>query len=258
VLGELPVAALDFRIVEGGVHDRGPEIVEDDAARLAPEEVEGGAVQPQPGVHRLVEHQLGVLMPAARERHHEDPRPPHPAAVGIEEQAGEAEVHLRLRAGVDLQPQRAAGLGRAQPPQEALDRGVAAVEAVLIKEQLPDRLALDAAVVQGLHPLTKRLDERVLMRGAVAGRRLEQGGQGGRVRQGSLQQPLSRGPLPVPGDRIAPDAEVAGDAPVGLAELETSHDLANIGHRTPPSSHRHPREQEVDPCRRSMGDGLES
>jgi hypothetical protein len=116
--------------------------------------------------HRLVEHELGVLMPAARQRHHEDPGPANSAALGIEELAAEPEVHLRLCARVDFQAQRGPDHRGGQPAQEALDRGVAAGEVVLVDEQLPDRLAFDAAVVQGLHALPKRLDQRWLVRRA--------------------------------------------------------------------------------------------
>ena len=63
VLGALAIAALDFRIVEGRVHDGGAEIIEDDPARDAPEVLEGGAVQPHPRLDRLLEDELGVLMP---------------------------------------------------------------------------------------------------------------------------------------------------------------------------------------------------
>lgn len=47
VLRELAIAALDLRIVEGGVDDRGAEVIEHDATRDAAEGVEGGAVQAQ-------------------------------------------------------------------------------------------------------------------------------------------------------------------------------------------------------------------
>lgn len=58
-------------------------------------------MQPQPGRHRLIEDELGVLMPAAREHHDEDPRAADAPDLGIEHLAGEAEVDLRLVAGRD-------------------------------------------------------------------------------------------------------------------------------------------------------------
>jgi len=105
MLGALAVAPLDFGIVEGGADDRGAEIVEDDPMGHPAEEFERDPVESHPRVHRLVEHELGVLMPAARQCHHEDPGPADSAALGIQELAAEAEVHLRLCARVDLQAQ---------------------------------------------------------------------------------------------------------------------------------------------------------
>ena len=239
VLGALAVAPLDFWIVEGGADDRGAEIVEDDPMGHPAEEFERDPVESHPRVHRLVEHELGVLMPAARQCHHEDPGPADAVALGIQELAAEAEVYLRLVARVDLHAQRGPDLRGGQPAQEALDRGVAAGEVVLLGEELPDRLAFDAAVVQGFHALPKRLDQRLLLGRALGGRWPEQRGQGGRLRQGRVEQPLVLSPLPVPGDGVAAHGEVAGDAPVRFTQLQSSQDLANVGHQTPPSRHPH-------------------
>ncbi len=183
VLGALAIAALDLGIVERGVDDRGAEIVEHDAARDAAEELEGGAMQAQPRRDRLVEDQLGVLMPTARQRHHEDPRAADPPALGIEELAGEAEVDLRLLAGLDFEPQGGRGRRRGRAAQEALHRGVAAGEAMLLDQELPDGLALDAALVQGEDALAQGLDQRLLMGRALGRRRVQQRGQGRRVGQ---------------------------------------------------------------------------
>ncbi len=45
---------------------------------------------------------------------------------------------------------------------------------------------------------------------------------------------------PVVRHGVAADAEVAGDAPVGLAQLQPAQNLADVGHRTPPSRHSSP------------------
>lgn len=100
----LAVAALDLGIVEGGPDDGRAEIVEDDAAGDAAEELEGGAVQSPPGRARLVEDEFGVLVPAARQRHHEHPRPTELVSVGVEELTGRAKVHLGLLPRGDLDP----------------------------------------------------------------------------------------------------------------------------------------------------------
>jgi hypothetical protein len=104
VLGALPVAALDLGVMERGVDDRGPEIVEDDAPRDPAEELEPGAVQAEPRRDRLVEHQLCVLVPAVRQGHHEHPGAADPGGLGIEDLAREAEVDLRLLTRLHFDP----------------------------------------------------------------------------------------------------------------------------------------------------------
>src|SRR5262249_39805946 len=78
------------------------------------------------------------------------PPAPHPVRLGIEQLPGKPEIDLRLVAGRHLEPDGGAVAGRAQPAQEALDGRVAAGEAVLIHQDLPDRLALHAALAQRL------------------------------------------------------------------------------------------------------------
>ena len=182
VLGAVAVAALDLGIVQRGVDDGGAEIVEDDAARDPAEELEGGPMQAQPGRDGLVEHQLGVLMATAGEGHHEDPRAADPPALGVEELAGEAEVDLRLRAGLHLDPQRGRGRRRRGAAEEAFHRRVAAGEAVLLDQELPDGLPLDAACVQGEHALAQGLHQRLLMGRPLGRGPLQQRGQGGGLR----------------------------------------------------------------------------
>src|SRR5437773_11268683 len=114
-------------------------------------------MQAAPGLDRLVEDELGVLVSTERQRHHEDPRAAHAAALGIEELAGVAEVHLRFLTRQDFEAQRGVASGRREPAQKALHRGVAAGEAVLLDEELPDRLPFDAALVQRTHALAPRL-----------------------------------------------------------------------------------------------------
>ena len=57
------------RISEGGVEDGRAQIAERDAAADAAEELQGqgGPTEGEPGRHRLVEDQLGLLMPAGPE-----------------------------------------------------------------------------------------------------------------------------------------------------------------------------------------------
>ena len=241
VLGALAIAALDLGIVQSGVHDRGAEIIEHDPTRHAAEELEGGAMQPQPGLDRLVEDELGVLMPAARQRHHEDPGAAHAAALEIEELAGVAEVHLRLLAGRDFEPQRGAAPSGRQPSQEALHRRVAAGEVMLLDEELPDGLAFDPTLVQGEHALAPGLDPRLLMRRALGRRRRQQAGERGRVRErAAVQDAVAARPHAIPRDGVATDAEIPGDPAIGLAQLQPAENLTDVGHRTPPSRHSSP------------------
>jgi hypothetical protein len=153
VLGAVAIAALDLGIVQRGVDNGGAEIVEDDTARDSAEELEGGPMQAQPRRHRLVEHQLGVLMATAGQRHDEDPGAPDAPPLRIQELAGEAEVDLRLRAGVHLEPERRLGQRRGGAPQKAFHRRVATGKALLLDQELPDGLPLHAARVQGEHTL---------------------------------------------------------------------------------------------------------
>jgi hypothetical protein len=241
VLGALAIAALDLGIVQGGVHDRGAEIIEHDPPRHPAEELEGGAMQPQPRLDRLVEDELGVLMPTAGQRHHKDPGAAHAAALGIEELAGVAEVHLGLLAGRDFEPQRGAAPGGRQPSQEALHRRVAAGEAMLLDEELPDGLAFDPTLVQGEHALAPGLDPRLLMRRALGRRRRQQAGERGRVRErAAAQDAVAARPDAIPGDGVATDAEVPSDPTIGLAQLQPAENLTDVGHRTPPSRHSSP------------------
>src|SRR3989449_12298 len=236
VLGALAIAALDLRIVEGGVHDGGAEIIEHDAAWNAPEELERRAMQAEPRGDRMIEHDLGVLVAAEGQRHHEDPGPADPPALGIEELAGEAEVDLSLVARPHFQAERGPARAWRQPTQEALHRGVAAGEAVLLDEKLPDGLAFDPALVQGEHALAQRLHERLLMGRPLGWGRLQQAGERGRVRRRAAREhAMPRGPHAVMGDGVTADAEGPGDPAVRLAPLQPAENRTGVRHRTPPA-----------------------
>jgi hypothetical protein len=51
-------------------------------------------MQAEPGGNALTEDELGVLVPAARQRHDKGPGAPGSIRLGVPEQAAEAEVHL--------------------------------------------------------------------------------------------------------------------------------------------------------------------
>ena len=128
-----------------------------------------------------------------------------------------------------------------QPAQEALHRGVAAREAVLLDQELPDGLAFDPALVQGEDALAQRLDARLLMGGPPRRRRLQQSGERGRVGQRAVEEhAMASGPDAVMGDGVATDAEVPGDPTIRLAQLQPPENLTDVGHRTPRSRHSSP------------------
>ncbi len=198
-------------------------------------------MQAQPGLDRLIEHELGILMAAARQRHHERPRATEATTFGIEELAAEPEVDLGFLARRHLDPERRAHRGGCHAAQEPLDRGVAAREAVLLDQELPDGLPFDPAFVQHQDPLAPRLDERLLVRGPLGRAWLQQCRQGRGVGQrAAVEHPVAGGPDAVAGHRVTADVQVAGDASVRLAQLQTANNLANVGHRTPPSRHGSP------------------
>src|SRR5262249_28109240 len=74
-------------------------------------------------------------------------------------------------------------------------------------------------------------------RGRRLGRR-QQPHQRVEGRQLTRQQPARLGPRAIAGHGVAAHAQVARDAPIGLAHAQASYQLANVGHGTPPSSHR--------------------
>ena len=77
--------------------------------------------------------------------------------------------------------------------------------------------------------------------GRSAGGRLQQARQGRGVGQrAAVEHPVAGRPHAVPGHGVAADVQVAGDAPVWLAQLQPSQNLTDVGHRTPPSRHGSP------------------
>ncbi len=225
----------------------------------AAEEFEGGAVQAQPGLDRLVEDQLGGLMPAAGQRQHEDPGASHPPTLGIQELASEAEVDLRLLPGRDLDPESWPG-----PPPGRRGGGSVSPRNSCRQSRAPRPAAArwlaprDATRVQGDHALAQGLDQRLLVGRPLGRRPLQQHGQGRGLRHlTAVEHAVPGGPEPVVSHRVGADAEVAGDAPIGLAQVQPSQDLADVGHRTPPSRHSSPPQSWGAPSRILRGGEIE-
>jgi hypothetical protein len=178
-------------------------------------------------------------VPAEGQGHHERPRAPQAALVGIEEVARRAEVDLRLRAGLGLDPDGRPRRGRRQPPQEPLHRGVAPGEAVLLDEELENGLALHASLPPGDHLVPEGGDSGLVHRGR-ARRRREQGGQCAGIGQVAGEQAAPLRPHLIARHRVAAHAQLARDPARRLPEPEPPEDFAYIGHLAPPSSHRAP------------------
>jgi len=180
------------------------------------------------------------LVAAEGQGHHERPRPAEPAAVGIEHAAGRAEIDLGLGARLHLHPNRGPRRGRLQAPQEALHRGVAPGEAVLLDEELEDRLALHALLAPRHDLVAERGHAGLFGVGLGALRRVEQRGQRGGVGQLAGEEPVLPRPAVVAGHRVPAQPEFAGDPACRLPETEPAEHFAYIGHLAPPSSHPSP------------------
>lgn len=72
VTSELLVAPLHFRLAHASPRDGRLEVVNDDLAHDTAKELKGVAVAAQPRFHFLVPDQLGILVAAVAEGHHED------------------------------------------------------------------------------------------------------------------------------------------------------------------------------------------
>jgi hypothetical protein len=111
----------------------------------------------QPCLDRLVEHNLGVLMPRPAQGHHEDPRPERNAGLVCEHRPG-AEVHLYGVCWCPLKDRRRgdASLGL-QMQKEAAYRRIAAAVTVVALQRAEDRCALYVGIEPALQQVAKRL-----------------------------------------------------------------------------------------------------
>jgi hypothetical protein len=160
VVLRLPTVRLaEHRVVQVGLEHRGFEIVDDDPTRCATEPLERMPMAREPGADLLVEDELGVLVAAVAERHHEDPCAARSRADGIEQGASESEIDLRLLARQRVHTHHRFGLGRLQRPHEATDRRVAA-GVTQPGDAVEHGHHLDTVVEQLLDLLPIRLDAR--------------------------------------------------------------------------------------------------
>ncbi len=240
VLGQLPVDALHFGVVEHGPDDGGLQVVEHHPARDSLKPLERRAVTPAPGGDGLVEDELDVLVAAERQRQHEGPGPAEAVPVGIEHEAGRPEVHLGFLPRGRLHADRGPQGRRLQATEEALHRGVTPGEALLLDEELEDRLALHALLPPRHDLRPERGHAGLVGPGLGRLRRLEQRGQRGRVGQLAGEQAVLPRPAVVAGHRVPAQPELAGDPAGRLSEAEPAEHFAYIGHLAPPCSHGAP------------------
>ena len=238
MLGELTVAALHHRIVQRRLDDRGLEVVDHDPAGHSAKVLEGVLVATQPGLDLLVEDQLGVLMTAARERHHEHPGLAQLVGLRVDHPARRAEVHLRLLARRRLEADERRRPRLLQVQDVAAHGAVAAVVAVVLAQTLEHGLDLHPATAQLLdhRPVRRRLERLTRQRrlGHHLGQQpVEVTGR----REGACEQPLALGQLAVLGHGLAGDAEVACDLSVLLAGSEPAHKFAHVECHESPSCH---------------------
>jgi hypothetical protein len=198
-------------------------------------------MKPEPRLDGLVEDELGVLVPAAGQRHHEDPGAARAPALEIEELAGVPEVRLALprrgtlrAAGWRGSGRAPGGAGSASPRSSC--RGRRAPRPAAARSPGPPRRARAArGRVRATAP-------RATAHGP--GARSVPGSTGSPVRPGlagaAVQHAMTAGPHAVPSNSVATDTEVPGDSAIGLAQVQPAENLTDVGHRTPPSRHSSP------------------
>jgi len=198
-------------------------------------------VAAEPRGHRLVAHNLGVLVAREAQRHHEEPRLGRDAAQRVRDHRAGAEIDLGGFAGREAQDHRGRRrLGRVDRLQDPAHRRVAAVIAVLAHQGSVDRGAGDTR----LRPLGDALAVLLQRRHACRRQRCrgKRRGQLGVVRQ----RPAGIEPLML--DRhhaqlrrlLAAHQPRSGDVAVGIALAHPRQDLSVLKHLEPPSAHCRP------------------
>ena len=240
MLRALSVHLLHLGIVPDRVHDGRLEIIDHEATRHPVEPLKGRPVTPAPGGDGLVEDELDVLVAAVGQRHHEGPGLAAAARVGIEEQSGGAEVDLGLVPRGGLDPHGRARRGGFQSTQKALHGRVTAGEPVLLDQELEDGLALHALLAPGHDLVLVRRHRGLLVGRPLPLGRAEQGRHGRGVRQRAAEEALPLGPAAITGHGVPAQAQLPGNAPVRLAQLEPAEHFTHVGHLAPLSRHRSP------------------
>ncbi len=144
--GALGIGPLHLRLIETGLGDGAFGVVDDDARRHAGEGFECAPVASQPGRHRLIAHELRILMARPGQRHHEEPGLEDFAGMHIGHQRAGAEIDLDRFCRLELQAQRHfRNLQCIELEKETVDRRIAAGVTMIAGECCVNRGALDAS-----------------------------------------------------------------------------------------------------------------
>ena len=192
--GEGGVELADVGVVQAAPDHRCLEIVMADDLDHAPKREEGVLMGAQEAAPVLAPQRLLVPVPAAAQRHPEDPGSPPLPGHRVQHQGRALEVvHLGLLPRRVLHDVHDLGPTAPDPPHEPLHREVPVGEAVLLAEVLPDPLSGQTP----LHPSLDHHSERL----AGAGRTRPRAGD--RVWPLLLpENPSSASLIPGAGDRV--------------------------------------------------------
>src|SRR5450756_606177 len=240
VLGAFPVRLLNQRVVKTGSHHGGLQVIRHDPLRRTAQELERVPVAEQPGFDLLVEHQLNVLVAAPGQRHDKGPGPAQLARGRVQQQPGVTKVHLAFLARPTLDPHHDFRLRcRFQAVHEpAHSRVTTAVTA--FQQALKDGRHFDPFLAQLLDRRTVRFHRRAVLWRLGFGQRLVdqllQPGQRGE--RGFRQQPLLRGPGPVPFHGLSMHSGCPLHHTVLVALPHLQHQFADVHGLFSPVRHR--------------------
>lgn len=199
----------------------------------------------EPGGDRLIAHDLGVLVPAPRQRHDKEPGLEDFGGLAVGDQRTRAEIDLGLFADGEIKHhgrRRRCGGGTMEKAMHGMH---AAGEAMPADQGLAHGGDRDPLLVPGEDFFAVRFDRGGGLRGPrragarCLGRRLVVRGDQGVVgdRAADVQPVLSAGDSPYPGHRASPDPLRSGNSAIGLARSQALDDLPYFVHFEPPVSH---------------------
>ena len=238
--GQIGVRALHGRLVVAGARDGGLEVIDPNLARYAIEPLEGMAVAGQPGLDRLVAHDLGVLVAAPGERAHEDPGLEGLSGVRVGNAGTHAEVDLCHVGHGKLEFDGSRWLFGQCLIQEAIDGVDAAGVAVLLEERPAHRRGVDALGMPLEQLGAIGIDTRDLPRRRACA--LQELGDRRVVRHGDerIEPALLACQVADAGHSVSADPLGTRHLADRLTQAQPQNDLLDLIHLEPPVSHRVP------------------